>query len=190
MPAKIDLTGQIFGRLFVLQPAPTIDKKTRWCCWCACGNSCTKTTRNLRIGEAQSCGCRLREHYDGSNGPNNWKHGESIHGKKTTRYKMWEQAKLRAKKKGLSFNICWSDIEIPERCPVLGKPLKSSGKRGQNDWSPTLDRVIPALGYVRGNVRVISWRANRLKSNSTPKELQLIVDYMRAEEANVIRLVC
>lgn len=63
-------------------------------------------------------------------------------------------AKLRAKKFGLPFNIELCDIVIPTHCPVLGLLLKpSSGHHSPS--SPTLDRIIPQLGYVKGNVAVI-----------------------------------
>ncbi len=46
-----------------------------------------------------------------------------------------------------------------------------------NNYS-TLDRVVPSLGYVKGNVRVISFRANRLKNNATIDEIRAILAYM------------
>jgi len=89
-------------------------------------------------------------------------------------------ARGRARKRGLPHDIKASDIEVPTHCPVLGIPLKAWGanKQLQAD-SPTLDRIIPHLGYVKGNVRVISWRANKIKSDATLEELERIVTYLR-----------
>lgn len=42
-----------------------------------------------------------------------------------------------------------------------------------NEDSPSIDKVIPELGYVRGNVWVISNKANRIKNNATLEELKL-----------------
>jgi hypothetical protein len=92
--------------------------------------------------------------------------------------KMFYHARAQAKKKGLPFNLELSDISIPTRCPVLGIELRR-GQRGRNDNSPSLDRVIPALGYVRGNILVVSWRANRLKNNASLLELEKIADFYR-----------
>lgn len=39
----------------------------------------------------------------------------------------------------------------------------------------SLDRIIPGKGYVVGNVRIISWRANQLKSNGTVEEFEKII---------------
>lgn len=92
---------------------------------------------------------------------------------------MWSQAKARAKEKGLEFNIEISDIEIPEFCPVFGIKLEIGGHgRGwKNDQSPTLDRIDNTKGYIKGNILVISWKANRLKSNSTQEERQILADF-------------
>ena len=68
------------------------------------------------------------------------------------------------------------DIQIPEICPVLGIRLER-GNRGGCAASASLDRIVPELGYTKGNVHVISLRANRLKSDATPAELRLVADF-------------
>ena len=82
---------------------------------------------------------------------------------------LWKRAHSRAKKLHLPFNLVPTSIIVPALCPALGIPLIIGGKRTAN--SPSLDRVIPSLGYVEGNTRVICDRANRLKSNCTLEEL-------------------
>lgn len=84
----------------------------------------------------------------------------------------------RCRKKGLVCNLTKEDIAIPTHCPVLGIPL-FHGNRAFLDNSPSLDRMIPELGYVRGNVNVISFRANRIKHNATLDEVERVADYMR-----------
>ena len=89
---------------------------------------------------------------------------------------MWLAAKHRAKQQGVPFTIKTSDIVISDTCPILGIPLRF---RGDNkDYSPSLDRVIPALGYIAGNIAVISNRANQIKSNATLEELKRLVSYV------------
>ena len=88
-------------------------------------------------------------------------------------------ARYRAKRKGVPFNLTYRDIVIPKRCPILGIALQR-GLEGGLDNSPSLDRIVPRRGYVRGNVRVISNRANRIKSDSTPEELARILTYVLA----------
>jgi hypothetical protein len=89
---------------------------------------------------------------------------------------LWSAAKTRAKDKGLEFCIVPSDIVIPDTCPVLGIPLTQS-VGGREDGSASLDRIKSEEGYVKGNIEVISWRANNLKSDATPTELRLLANY-------------
>jgi len=74
---------------------------------------------------------------------------------------LFERARGRARRRNDRFTIRRQDVFVPNRCPVLGLPLQTQGQR--SDRSPSLDKIEPALGYVPGNVRVISDRANRLK---------------------------
>lgn len=78
----------------------------------------------------------------------------------------------RAKAKGLPFNLTLEDLIIPELCPVLGIPLiRNYGKGHSSHNSPSVDRIIPELGYVKGNVIVISVLANRIKQDATPEQI-------------------
>lgn len=90
---------------------------------------------------------------------------------------LWISAKGRAKKFSVPFTIDVSDIIIPTVCPVLKIPLiPNKGKICQN--SPTLDRVIPHLGYVPGNIAVVSARANTIKNNASKEELALVLQWL------------
>lgn len=83
---------------------------------------------------------------------------------------MLNSARNRAKRDGCPCTITKADIVIPEFCPLLGIRLS----RNKTDASPSLDKIRPELGYVPGNVWVISKRANTIKSNATPEELQML----------------
>jgi hypothetical protein len=48
------------------------------------------------------------------------------------------------------------------------------------DASPELDRIVPSLGYVKGNVLVVSRRANRIKTDATVEELQQVASFYAA----------
>ncbi len=88
-------------------------------------------------------------------------------------------AKYRAKEKGVPFEITKNDLDWPEYCPVFGVRLDyQGGRQYRNPNSPSLDRIIPEKGYVKGNVAIISWRANTLKNNATLEELRKIVDWL------------
>lgn len=87
-------------------------------------------------------------------------------------------ARKRAKEKNIPFDITAEDIIIPETCPVLGIQLQIGEKIACNN-SPTLDRIKPELGYVKGNIQVLSFRANTLKSNATIEELQKVLEHLK-----------
>lgn len=93
-------------------------------------------------------------------------------GKRDVALSLVRQARRRALKKGLPFDLTVNDLEIPDFCPALGIPLyRAAGCKAQGPNSPTLDRLDPDRGYVRDNVLVVSARANQIKSDSTPSEL-------------------
>lgn len=79
--------------------------------------------------------------------------------------------RAEAKKVGLDFNITKEDLIVPERCPYLDIPLILSGPVCDNLIS--LDRIDSTKGYVKGNVQVISMKANTMKSNASIEELKL-----------------
>lgn len=103
---------------------------------------------------------------------------------KDPRRRMVDKAKERAKLKGVPFDLKYTDFEIPEYCPLLGIKLEwntgNPGKKGPGPGSPSLDRIVPSKGYVKGNVWVISTRANTIKNDATPEELLLIAKSLAA----------
>ena len=97
-------------------------------------------------------------------------------GKQNKRYRILCNTKKRAKQKGINFELKIEDIpKIPKYCSVLKIEIKENKVSSPLDSSPSLDRINPKLGYVKGNVRIISNRANRIKSDATLKELRLIL---------------
>ena len=107
--------------------------------------------------------------------------------KRTTYMRLWRKnspektllarARARAKKHGIPFSLTLKDIIIPKYCPYFGTTLKIADGRFSDD-SPSLDKILPALGYVPGNVEVISWKANRLKGDGTAEEHRVIAERM------------
>jgi hypothetical protein len=93
--------------------------------------------------------------------------------------KMWRRAKNRAAEKGLEFDIEVSDIIIPDICPILGIPIKENkGKSGAYPDSPSLDKIDPTKGYIKGNVQVVSQMANMMKYNATQDQLRAFANYI------------
>ena len=87
-------------------------------------------------------------------------------------------ARWRAKTYGMEFNITLEDIgNIPDICPILEIPIFRDLKE-ISDNSPTLDRIDNSKGYIKGNVEIISRRANTLKSMGTAEEHLKIYEHM------------
>ena len=94
------------------------------------------------------------------------------------------RAKTRANKNSVPFDIdedyikkIWPKHNI---CPIF----KIKFERGNLDQSPSLDRIIPKLGYVKGNVQIMSHKANRIKNNATFEELVIIGKYYERQLAS------
>jgi len=119
-----------------------------------------KTKERKKVCKPCSQSKRQKERRD-----RDWKHD--------ARNVLWKVGRARAKRLGRLWTITKESIIIPDFCPVLGIPLF---REGRDTWlnAPSLDRVNNDLGYVPGNVMVISRRANLLKGDATLEELVLI----------------
>lgn len=95
----------------------------------------------------------------------------------TREWKMWYAAKRRAEAKNLPFDITLEDIIIPDVCPLLGTTLNRDYEGDRQD-SPSLDKVVPSKGYVKGNIRVISDKANRMKQDITLEFAKTLIKYI------------
>lgn len=171
---RIDLTGQVLGNLTVRERIVRPDgfkgrNNDYWRCECICGNYVQATTGSLNFRSKNpnlSCGCMRRNRYCLG------KH------KYTPEYRLWDNARLRAKKRGIAFDITPEDVKIPDICPLLGIRLESKEK-GWDGNTPSLDRKFPSSGYTKDNVWVISFRANLLKNDASKEELERLVEGMK-----------
>lgn len=138
-----------------------------WCECVDCGEVKLRTKGSL-LSRTNLCRCQTK----------------TVDGKShTPEGVMYLHAKRRAKEQGVPFSIRLEDIAIPTHCPVLGIRLVRAKKgKGFTDTSPSLDKIIPALGYVPGNIAVISGRANRLKNDGTADELMAIAEWMAKQK--------
>lgn len=98
------------------------------------------------------------------------------------------ECKRRAKEQGRDFDLDVPFLRamVPTHCPILGMPLISSpvdSPEGR-EASPSIDRLDSSLGYVKPNIRVISYRANRIKNNGTAEE-HLRIAFWQLEQAGV-----
>jgi len=94
-----------------------------------------------------------------------------------------KNAKVRAKVQDVPFNITKKDLDWPTHCPVLGMELVYRGDAnagGLQAGSPTIDKILPSEGYIKGNVMVMSHLANRMKNNATPEQLRTFAEWVGA----------
>lgn len=157
--------GETFSKLTVLKQE-TQGKHLMVYVRCECGTE--KWVRHSSVvkkKDVKSCGC-WQNKWDRKRG---W----------DDRTQILSRAKYRAKQKGLEFNITKEDIIIPDKCPLLGISL-TKNKIIQQGNSPSLDRIDSSKGYIKGNVWVISNRANTLKNDATLQELKTLVENLEA----------
>jgi hypothetical protein len=147
-------------------------------CDCDCGKRSVRGAAGNLVKEKGtwlSCGCRRAV----TTKERNTTHGMSG----TKQFELFHNARKRAKEDQLPFDIEIGDIVIPEYCPVLGIKLETNtGGKRMSDSSPTLDKFYPKKGYVKGNIQVISWRANRMKSDGTPEDWIKIAEWCKQED--------
>lgn len=91
--------------------------------------------------------------------------------------------KQNAKKSKWGWDLTYHDIEWNLICPVFGVEIDWFAEKAYEN-SPSLDRVDSTKGYVPGNVRIISKRANTIKNNGTAEEHLMIADYINEHLKN------
>jgi len=147
--------------------------------FCSCGEprSGEKCTRCKECQKASVAEYRNRQRVNG-------KIPSELYGYRTRKDNIenyiYQVAKQSAKKRGLDFNLDISDIVIPDVCPIFNTPFKNETRTGRNPRAPSIDRKDSTIGYVKGNVEIISWRANFLKSNGTAAEFKQLSEYLNA----------
>jgi hypothetical protein len=133
-----------------------------------CGDDCRTQTIRERAGAWNSDNKDRR----------NANHKAKVEGWTKEEYaaRMYRNLRKRAKASNIAFDLDVTDLVIPDVCPVLGIEISLISKGpGYRADGPSVDKLIPNLGYTKGNVRIISGRANRLKCDGTPEEMELVL---------------
>ena len=163
----LDLTGQRFGRLTVIERAQSKDKNTAWRCKCDCGNYKIVSGPNLRAGKSRSCGCGVIE----SVITRSKTHGES---NRTRLYRIWKGMKDRCRRKshinyerygGRGITVC------PEWEHSYEKFRDWALSHGYRD-NLTIDRIDNDKGYSPDNCRWATY-----SEQSTNKSNNHIIAY-------------
>ena len=142
--------------------------------FCGCGELvttkatvCPACQRRYRLG-------RKRKLVDGE--LNKCTRDSHVYRTKHPQTYLLQNPRIRAKKKGWDFNLEPKDVIIPEYCPVLKVKLDPVGKGGS--YVPSIDRIDSTKGYVKGNIRVVSHRANTLLSDGSLEEHKLVYEFL------------
>lgn len=82
------------------------------------------------------------------------------------------KSRIKSTGRNLEFSITIDDLEVPEYCPLLNVKLDYEiGKGYQNGYTASIDRIDNNLGYIKGNVWVVSKLANTMKNRASVEEL-------------------
>jgi len=153
MGKKIDLTGQRFGRLVVIEESELRNSSgnVKWKCKCDCGNITFSNGYDLRKGVAQSCGCYNRDLVKKDNPKYKRPLYYIYHSMKCRCYNPNDRAFHNYGARGIKISDKWNTYEKFEEWA-----LDKGYKKGL--W---LDRINNDLDYSPDNCR---W--------ATPKEQQ------------------
>lgn len=193
---KFDLLGKRFGRWLVKAPAPRT-YQTMWECVCDCGSIRHVSANGLTTGHSTSCGCFREENrpnlvrnrdYSGNKNPRAKQSAKANNGIWVPSSSVWYKRAAgifySAKREGVPIgfkNVAELASYIvgiaPSKCPVFNKKFTNRGK-GFSKWSPSIDKINPKKGYVKGNIQVISMLANCMKRDATQKELSLFAEWI------------
>jgi len=193
---KLDLIGKQFGRWTVITSAPRT-YQTMWECVCICGTKRAVSGGNLTSGHSTSCGCFREENrpnlsknrdFKGAQNPRAKKSAERNGGEWVPSNSVWYKRAAgiyhSAKRNGVPVGFksaaemaAYVKSIAPDKCPVFGVTFTPRGK-GFHRWSPSIDKIDPKLGYIRGNIQIISMMANAMKRDASPEQLRRFAEWV------------
>jgi hypothetical protein len=147
MPAFIDLTGRVYGRLTVISCAGQQDRaRIKWKCRCSCGSEVSISGTELRCGDTKSCGCLRVE----TTIKRLTKHGAASSKAKTATYATWQRMIQRCSNPnaGNWKHYGGRGIEVCERWQDFGNFVADMGEKLPGK---SIERVDNDAGYSPEN---------------------------------------
>lgn len=180
----VDLTGQVFGKLYVIGVSAKKSNKKLWECRCSCDQEVIVhiDTFRLKSGHTTSCGCINR--IIGPGHPS-WRGCGEIS------RSFWNATKASARVRDLEFDItieyAWDlFLKQDRRCALSGvilefTPLEKSTVRN----TASLDRIDSSKNYTNDNIQWVHKKLNRMKVDMLDEEFvnwcHIISDYQRSK---------
>jgi hypothetical protein len=165
----VDLTGERFGRLVVIERVPNNNKRVMWKCKCDCGNITIVDGAHLKDGHTKSCGCLNRDIISRP-------FGEAAFNQIIYTYKKM------AEKTGREFSLSEDEFRelILADCFYCGKKPSLQYHHGKRRVNGSLiyngiDRIDNSKGYVQGNVRTCCRQCNIAKHHYTEEEFKMLI---------------
>lgn len=160
-----DITGEKFGKLFVLSFSYTENKRAFWNCECECGKVKAIRSHDLLAGKVNSCGCLKVEQAR----QRNYKHGHSVRGAKTRAWDIWRGMTERCRNPnhaswsnygGRGIKVCRRWLEFSNFLADMGEPEKGF----------FLDRINKDGDYCPQNCR---WANKDTQARNTSRNILL-----------------
>lgn len=162
MSARLDLTGNVFGKLTALEFVP--NKNSSWRCKCECGNVVVTLTDSLRSGKSKSCGCGIRE----SASVRFTTHGETKRKVRTKEYIAWVKMHERCRSTSKNKNIYFDrGIHVCDRWGVYENFLEDMGRKPEGT---SLDRLDNDKSYYKENCR---WATQKQQCRNLRKNVSI-----------------
>ncbi len=168
MRKRLNLIGEIFGDLKIIEFDCVKNKKTYWIAICKpCGNKHSVCGSDVKRGKIKNCGCTLNKgHRNGQ-----WKGYKELSGRIVSHYK--EIAELRNIKFKITAQDMWNQyVKQNMVCPYTGVELYLETKNSllRTPINASLDRIDSKKHYTVDNIQWVLKKVNVIKNDLTHNE--------------------